>query len=432
MREPAFRASYPVAENRADPGPYATGRRLGAWLLDTVLVGLATAAVFHLFSDDIVRALVRADGPFVLLRALLALPAALVYGGAALAPAALGATLQTALAPALWVVLSVFYHGLAEHLFGKTLGQYRHGPLVARRGDRGRPTLSAAILRAAARPVDGLVFGLFGLLVSRLAGDGRRFGDLLAGTLVLDAAEAIRVLPTMDLAVARTRREIRAKDRCPPRPLRFEPPRREPPWENPGPGAAHAGPELLDAREHAERQALAALKEAAASMVQRGWRVFFDAFHPEVGGIPCVLISPACVALLRPAPYRGTVTAEPSTGRLLLDGAPLSEDLQERAAAQAAHVRNTLFAEGRGRVIPHVCLTRARIGHDGRDEMPRDPRAMLLELAYLPVALGTYLSGERGEGYTENEIGRMALVLQKVYGAKPHHPTPEESEVWPR
>ncbi len=433
MRESAFRASYPVAEDRAAPGPYATGRRLGAWLLDTILVGLATAAVFHLFSDDIVRALVRADGPLVLLRALLALPAAVVYGEAALAPAALGATLQTALAPALWVVLSVLYHGLAEHLFGNTPGQYRHGLLVARREDRDRPSLSAAILRAAARPVDGLLFGLFGLLVSRLAGDGRRLGDLLAGTLVLDTAEAIRVLPTMDLAVARTRREIRAKNRRPPGPLRLEPPpRREPPWENPGPGAAHSGPELLDARERAERQALAALKEAAAPMVQKGWRVFFDASHPEVGAIPCVLISAACVALLRPAPHRGTVTAEPSTGRLLLDGAPLREDLQERAASQAAHVRNTLFAEGRGRVIPHVCLTRARIGHGERNALPRDPRAMLLELAYLPVVLSTYLSGERGGGYTESEIGRMALVLQKVYGAKPHDPTPKETEVWPR
>jgi hypothetical protein len=176
---------------------------------------------------------------------------ALVYGEAALAPAALGATLQTALAPALWVLLSVLYHGLAEHLFGNTPGQYRHGLLVARREDRGRPTLSAAVLRAAARPVDGLLFGLFGLLVSRLAGDGRRLGDLLAGTLVLDTAEAIRVLPTMDLAVARTRREIRAKGR-PPRPLHFEPPRREPPWENPGAAAAHSGPGLLDARERAE------------------------------------------------------------------------------------------------------------------------------------------------------------------------------------
>ena len=115
-----------------------------------------------------------------------------------------------------------------------------------------------------------------------------------------------------------------------------------------------------------------------------------------------------------------------------LVGVPLREDLQKRAASQAAHVRNTLFAEGRGRVIPHVCLTRARIGHDGRNALPRDPRAMLLELAYLPVVLATYLSGERGEGYTENEIGRMALVLQKVYGAKPHDPTPKETEVWPR
>jgi hypothetical protein len=167
-------------------------------------------------------------------------------------------------------------------------------------------------------------------------------------------------------------------------------------------------------------------------MVQRGWRVFFDAFHPEVGGIPCVLISPACVALLRPAPHRGTVTAEPSTGRLLLDGEPLRVDLQERAASQAAHVRNALFAEGRGRVIPHVCLTRARIGHDGRNEMPRDRRAMLLEITYLPVVLSTYLSGERREGYTENEIGNMALVLQRVYGAKPHDPTPKETGVWPR
>jgi uncharacterized RDD family membrane protein YckC len=215
MREPAFRASYPVAEDRAAPGPYATRRRLGAWLLDTILVGLATAAVFHVFSDDIVRALVRADGPLVLLRALLALPAALLYGEAALAPAARGATLQTALAPALWVVLSVLYHGLAEHLFGNTSGQYMHGLLVARREDRGRPSLSAAILRAAARPIDGLLFGLFGLLISHFAGDGRRLGDLLAGTLVLDSAEAIRVLPTMDLAVARTRREIRAKNRRP-------------------------------------------------------------------------------------------------------------------------------------------------------------------------------------------------------------------------
>lgn len=81
-------------------------------------------------------------------------------------------------------VTTVFlYHVIFEAGFGTTLGKAVMGLQVRTDGQRGR--FLAAIIRNALRVVDGLALYLVGFLAAAFSRSRQRFGDSVAGTVVL-------------------------------------------------------------------------------------------------------------------------------------------------------------------------------------------------------------------------------------------------------
>lgn len=82
-------------------------------------------------------------------------------------------------------VTAVFlYHVLFEAGFGTTLGKAVMGLQVQSDGERSR--FVAAIIRNALRLVDGLALYLVGFLTANFSRQRQRFGDMVAGTVVLN------------------------------------------------------------------------------------------------------------------------------------------------------------------------------------------------------------------------------------------------------
>lgn len=83
------------------------------------------------------------------------------------------------------LVFSVFlYHLIFEAGFGTTLGKAVMGLQVQGDGERGR--FLAVVIRNALRVVDGLALYVVGFLVASFSRRRQRFGDIVAGTVVLD------------------------------------------------------------------------------------------------------------------------------------------------------------------------------------------------------------------------------------------------------
>lgn len=82
------------------------------------------------------------------------------------------------------MAVAFLYHTLAEWLTGRTLGKALFGLAVVT--DEGRPLdLWASVVRNALRLVDGLGYWLVAVAVILYRGDGKRLGDVAAGTLVV-------------------------------------------------------------------------------------------------------------------------------------------------------------------------------------------------------------------------------------------------------
>jgi uncharacterized RDD family membrane protein YckC len=93
--------------------------------------------------------------------------------------------LFTGLIGGLAAVTAVFlYHVAFEAGFGTTLGKAVMGLQVRGNGERGR--FLAAIIRNALRVVDGLALYLVGFLTASFSRQRQRFGDIVAGTVVLN------------------------------------------------------------------------------------------------------------------------------------------------------------------------------------------------------------------------------------------------------
>lgn len=81
------------------------------------------------------------------------------------------------------VTTAFLYHVIFEAGFGTTLGKAVMGLQVRSDGQRGR--FLAAIIRNALRVVDGLALYLVGFLTATFSRSRQRFGDSVAGTVVL-------------------------------------------------------------------------------------------------------------------------------------------------------------------------------------------------------------------------------------------------------
>jgi uncharacterized RDD family membrane protein YckC len=94
-------------------------------------------------------------------------------------------TLVSALAGGIALVVAVFlYHLVFEAGFGTTLGKAVMGLQVQGDGERGR--FMAMVIRNALRVVDGLLVYVVGFLIASFSRRRQRFGDVVAGTVVLD------------------------------------------------------------------------------------------------------------------------------------------------------------------------------------------------------------------------------------------------------
>jgi hypothetical protein len=323
----------------ADRVPYRPRRRLRAWAADAAVlgvpfVGLLTFTPFgevpSALSDPEVGGLAR------LISLPFSLPGHLVFGHDA-ARASAG----PAFAICTYLCLLAFYNALFEGSRGSTPGQRaqdlaprsvprRAGPFGAggQHEVNGRIGMRRAILRALARPVDGLLFGSVGAAVALTHG-GRRLGDLLAGT-VLDEAPTAAARP--DPATAPYLDPIEAAKR-------------------------RAG-------EGGER----AVREAFAPMVLEGCVLFFGLAHRAFGDVDLLLICPQGLFVVDAKSHRGLVTEDPETGAILRDGAPFPEDVRRSLARQADHVGACLLGPQASRktdappLYALLCFTRATLG----------------------------------------------------------------------
>ncbi|HEU4522683.1 MAG TPA: RDD family protein [Thermoanaerobaculia bacterium] len=82
------------------------------------------------------------------------------------------------------MVMIFLYHLVLEAGFGTTLGKAVMGLQVRNESDRGR--FLAAVIRNALRIVDGLLLYAVGFVIATFSRRRQRFGDSVAGTVVLD------------------------------------------------------------------------------------------------------------------------------------------------------------------------------------------------------------------------------------------------------
>lgn len=364
------------------PVPYRPLRRLKAWAADAGACVVITTVLLLITPAGSLAS--RAGGPSEgsLFSTVLSLPGLLAYG-----PEAAPSTAGFAFCVVLLSCVGILYHALFEGIVGQTPGQRRQGlaprPLVA--GDGGpvasggrRPLgIKRAAWRAAARPLDGMVFGAVGALVARRCG-GARLGDLQAGTLLDDAGAR-------------------------PGTLRERPPRT---------GSDPAA----EAKRRAGEQGEAALRAAFTPLAHRGCVLFFGLEHRHFGDIDLLLISRAGVFVIDAKSHKGVITQSRLTGALLRDGAPFPEDVRAKLSRQADHVGRVLFGHrSAGPLSAVLCFTRATLGGAG----PAGSRAP--DDAYSLAELPALILGQPNR-LTPQRVRALAADVGAAYSARRYSP----------
>jgi uncharacterized RDD family membrane protein YckC len=150
---PTRRAVGATMEDATD----VLGRRIGAALLDLVVLFVLLIVVGVIFGEDETS------------------------GGS------VSVTLEGASA-LVWIVVALLYYGVSEATSGQTLGKRLLAIRVVRLDGHGRPGAGAIAARTVLRIVDGFLFYLVGLIAILATGARRqRVGDLAAGTTVAGA-----------------------------------------------------------------------------------------------------------------------------------------------------------------------------------------------------------------------------------------------------
>lgn len=173
---------YPNASSHGeDPGPptVAHDSRVRAWALDTLVLAALLVGTLLLLRSPV--AALCYSAPVDLLAGWAYAPGLGAQALAALPPPVLRLALVAAL---LWPLFAVPYYTAFEGLLGRTPGKLVCRYRVAATDTGHRPSLQAAFYRSALRAVDGLLLGFVGAVASLLHPEGKRLGDLLAGTRV--------------------------------------------------------------------------------------------------------------------------------------------------------------------------------------------------------------------------------------------------------
>lgn len=335
------------------------GDRLRAWTVDTALICLVWVPV--------VLALPRQEGSPLFSWALEAsglLAILVVEQPTSWAP-------ELVLAIAVWPLLAVPYYLLTDGLLGASLGKRTLGLVVVSWADGTRCNPRQALLRTLFRALDGLFFGLPAVITMRSSGDGRRLGDLAAGTVVVRRVQGALLTPEEEAA---------------------------------GSTESAAGAE-------GERR----MREALLPLALYGWDVFFGIAHPRFGDIDCLLVGRAGVFILEAESHSGVVVEDPRTGALSRDGVPFENDFLAQLARQREHVLSSsrLLQTGEVPLQALLCFTRASLGQNARGDFPRDVLTLDLLLPYL-----------RGSEVVVDEELRQAVSgeLQRAYRIAPERP----------
>ena len=276
---------------------------------------------------------------------------------------------------ALWPLVSVPYYALQEgFLGGRTLGKRLAGVRVVKAEGGGPIGLGRAVVRSLMRLVDGLPFlYLLGWFVAVCSEEGRRLGDFVAGTAVVDVREP------------RTRVS--------------------PPF-----GPAY-GDDALEAKYAAGAEGERVVQEALAPLVGMGCFVFSCLPHRAFGDVDNLVVGPTGIWVVETKAHRGQVSVDGHTGALLRDGEPFEKDFYEQVQKQADHVwREVSDRRGDQPVRWTICFTRARIvpGRDGG--WPTG------------VSVPEELPGLLSSGpilYQAGEVSRIARDVERTYGVAP-------------
>lgn len=287
-----------------------------------------------------------------------------------------------ALAVALWPLLAVPYYALSEGLFGATAGKRMLGLSVSTHPGSHKPGVRRALVRAVLRPVDALFFGLVGFVASRIAGDGRRLGDLAAGTVVRPARPGSPIAADVEAQKVRVGLE-------------------------------------------AER----AVRKVLAPLADEGYYVFFNVEHRHLGDIDALVIGPEGVAVVEVEGHKGFVSVHPETGDLLRDGAPFETDVLAQVHRQSDQIAGALgLYRGAGDdpmgqyvhtpLQPWLVFTRAELVRSGRGDFP--PEASTL--AALEHHFRTPRPGDTATFLDPRGARELALRIQKFYSVFPIAP----------
>lgn len=133
------------------------GRRIGAGLLDVIVLVVLLVVVGVIFGEDETSG----SSASVTLEGVSAL---------------------------MWLLVSFLYYGITEAMTGQTLGKRLLGIRVVKADGGGKPGTGAIVLRTVLRIIDGILFYLVGLIFILATGKRRqRLGDLAGGTTVARA-----------------------------------------------------------------------------------------------------------------------------------------------------------------------------------------------------------------------------------------------------
>lgn len=331
---PSGEALAPAVAAQDQPSPAGLRERVSASVTDAAAITPLWALLVYLLADPL-----RHLPPVRAAAAPLAAGLAPALKGLPLdaTPAAQGLAATYLAACLLWPLAAAPYHLLFETFLATTPGKAAERLAVVRQGG-GRPGFREALLRTALRWTDGFPLGLPAL--ASVALTGQRLGDRLAGAAVITTAPELRRPDRLGALAGRTLNHLN--------PARTESPA---------------------AGRRAREEGVAAVRRDLLRLTRFGWVLFFDVHGPGLPGMDCVAVGPTGVFVVRVLGHAGTISPDPETGDLLLDGRPLEEDYYYEVVNQGRHLNSVIEAR-RGGLRLYLCFPRARVRTNGSGHYP--------------------------------------------------------------
>lgn len=294
---------------------------------------------------------------------------------------------------AIWPACGFAYYTLFEGLLGFTPGKLLFGLRILKYDAPKRPGLARALVRSAARLVDGIGFYLVGWTLALSSPQRQRLGDRLAGTLVVRGG---RTPPS--IAAGRLRNDSEA----------FVP--------------AQLPPEDRDHWRRLEvgRAGEEAVAASLACLSGKGYYLFNNLRTGTVGDIDHLLVGPAGVFVIETKSHKGRVTQDGETGELLRDGAPFERAPIRQSRLQGSDVSERVFDARPAPLYRFVCFTRAEVETGPGRVYP--PGVCALEDLERAVA-------SKEVRLAPQEVRFIAERVASAYGKPPDNSPPTER--WP-